>query len=60
MTNYNARALGSTVMCNERCWKEIGADSGELTYPEDLGRMKVWVAACANWLDTEIGSRNSR
>jgi spore coat protein CotH len=61
MIDENAQTLGAAATRNERRWKgKIDANSGELTFGEDLKQMKAWVAARTKWLDAEIGRRTGR
>ncbi|MEI8381389.1 MAG: CotH kinase family protein [Planctomycetota bacterium] len=61
MIDENAQTLGAAATRNERRWKgTIDANSGELTFAEDLKQMKAWVAARTKWLDAEIGRRTGR
>lgn len=54
----NARALGPASRRNEQRWKKIDyAAPRELTFEEDIRRMKAWTIERLAWLDTEIGRR---
>ena len=58
----NARTVGEPMTPNVRRWERPSdsGPSGGLTFIEDVKQMKEWVIARTEWLDSEIGKRNSR
>lgn len=59
LIDENTRALGPASRRNEQRWKKIDyAAPRELTFEEDVRRMKAWVAERLAWLDAEIARRS--
>lgn len=60
LIDENARTLGDAVERNASRWETLERSSGSrLSFEEDLGQMKNWVAARTRWLDAEIAERTA-
>ena len=61
MIDDNARSVATTARRNESRWTPIrGAESGSLTFTEDVTQMKEWVVARTRWLDAEMERQTRR
>jgi hypothetical protein len=58
MIDENVSTLGAAVERNAACWSVAGEFYPDtLTFGEDIGQMKRWIAERTKWLDKEIARR---
>jgi len=61
MIDDNARSVATTARRNESRWTPIrAAESGSLSFTEDVTQMKEWVVARTRWLDAEMERQTRR
>ena len=61
MIDDNARSVATTARRNESRWTPIrSAESGSLSFTEDVTQMKEWVVARTRWLDAEMERQTGR